>query len=69
MQAAGQAGSRLARAPQQRKRSRRGRALAGLAIGGGGVALALNSEVRRKALNLLGGEDEVAPDTTTPAEG
>lgn len=69
MQAAGEAVNQLGRAPQKRKRSRRGRALAGLAIGGGGLALALNSEVREKALALLGGEDGGAPDTAPPPGG
>ena len=69
MQAAGEVANRLARGPQKPKRTRRGRALAGLAIGAGGLALALNSEVRQKALALLGGEDGVAADTTTPAKG
>jgi hypothetical protein len=69
MQAAGEAVNRLARGPQKRKRARRGRALAGLAIGAGGLALALNPEVRSKALALLGGEDGAAPDTTPPPAG
>ena len=66
MQAAGEAVNLLARAPQKRKRSRRGRALAGLAIVGGGLALALNPEARNKALALVGGGDGGAPDTTPP---
>lgn len=69
MHAAGEAVGRVARGPQKRKRARRGRALAGLAIGAGGLALALNSELRKKTLALLGGEDGDVPDTTTPAEG
>ena len=66
MQAAGEAVNLLARAPQKRKRARRGRALAGLVIVGGGVAIALNPELRSKALALVGGEDGAAPETTPP---
>ena len=69
MQAAGEAVNLLARAPQKRKRARRGRALAGLAIVGGGVAIALNPELRNKALALVGGGDGGAPDTTPPPAG
>ena len=69
MNAAGEVVGRVARGPQRRKRARRRRALAGLAIGAGGLAVALDSELRKKALALLGGEDGGAPDTTTPAEG
>lgn len=69
MQAAGEAVDRLARGPQKRKRARRGRALALLAIAAGGLALALNSELRKKALAPLAREDGGSPDTPTPAGG
>lgn len=69
MEAAGEAVNRLGRAPQKRKRVRRGRALAGLVVVGGGLALALNPEARNKALAFVGGEDGAAPDTTPPPAG
>ena len=68
MHAAGEVVSAITREPRRRKRTRRVRALAGLAIGGGGLALALNPDARRKALAFLGGEDGGAPDTTAPVE-
>ena len=69
MDAAGEVVRAIARGPQRRKRARRVRTLAGVAIGGGGLALALNADARRKALALFGGADGGAPATTAPPEG
>ena len=68
MQAVGEVASGIARGPQKRKRARRARALAGVAIGGGGVVLALNADARRKALALFAGADGGAAEATAPME-
>ena len=68
MQAAGEVVGRVARRPKERKRARRGRTLAILALGGAGLAAALNPKAWRKGLALLGGKQEAGPDMVPPID-
>ena len=68
MQAAGEVVGRVARGPQERRRARRRRRLAAVALGGAGLALALNPGARNQALALLGSEEEAGPETAPPID-
>ncbi len=50
--------------PAPQRRPRWGRGLAAVALGGGGVFLAMNKQARQKALSLLGKKDA---DTANPS--